>query len=81
MTLKKPKCVGFAKFVAKMPFGDCDPEWDLLSFEKEVKIFYLPTDKKNWWLFQKNFLNVFLAFREFCISYSFKALSNIEENE
>ena len=46
MTLKKPKCVGFAKFVAKMPFGDCDPEWDLLSFEKEVKFSIFQQTKK-----------------------------------
>ena len=27
-----------------------------------------------------NLLNIFLAFREFCVSYWFKSLSNIEGN-
>ena len=56
--------------------------WGLLSFEKEVTIFYLPKDRKKLMIIYENhnLLNVFLAFREFCISYWFKSLSNIEGN-
>ena len=69
--LKKSKCVVSAKLVAKMPFGDCDLEFIKdLSFEKEVKIFYLPTD---WILMiiSKNhtLINDILAFREFGILF------------
>ena len=45
---KHSKCVVFAKFVTKIPFEDCDPEftiWDILFFEKEVNVFYFTTKK------------------------------------
>ena len=62
-----------------MPFDDCDPEFievfcPLKRKENNRQKLLLIISKND------NLLDVFLVFREYCISYWFKLLSKIEDN-